>query len=143
MKVEATGTVHEVSAILTVLPEDGATTIAMHSRNEDAEFLKVYFGQRSSSMAIINMVESWMLFGTDHWFLKPSEWNRIDEPRRQEICRLVNSDQFDISREADISVLDHMRIILIDSARENVNAGIDKDHFTDLIAHESSKLATA
>jgi len=71
-----------VRTILNVLPSLQrtlvvATTLAAHER-----YLHTYMRQMLHQMnGPLIMVETWMVRGTDHWFMTPSEWEAISENR--------------------------------------------------------------
>ena len=63
-----------------------------------------------------------MIHGTDHWFIRPSAWERIPEARRRAIrARLV--EPLSLAERAPFSVLDDARRHIIDFAEAQLEAG--------------------
>ena len=39
----------------------------------------------NSGLQLINKVESWMIFNSDHWFINPTVWKKINKSDQEEI----------------------------------------------------------
>ena len=72
------GVIHNVRAVLTVVPTPPSTFIAIATLIRHEPMLDVYVSTRfADPLTLIATVESWMLHGTDHWFLDPEVWSSI------------------------------------------------------------------
>jgi hypothetical protein len=58
---------------------------------------------------ILIMVETWMVRGTDHWFMRPSDWEGIPADRRAMILRDMLDESVSIGEAYPGSVLDSVR----------------------------------
>jgi hypothetical protein len=61
-----------------------------------------------SSLALLEMLESWMIHGSDHWFMTPSAWTAIPEARQRTICDRILEPLL-LADRAPFSVLDGPR----------------------------------
>ncbi len=99
-----------VRTIINVLPSPQqtlivATTLAIHKR-----YLQTYMNQMLDQMnGALIMVETWMVRGTDHWFMIPSEWEYIPESRQAKILADMLDESFSIGEAYQTSVLDSVR----------------------------------
>lgn len=55
------------------------------------------------------MVETWMVRGTDHWFMTPSEWENIPESRQAKVLADMLDESYSIGEAYQTSVLDSVR----------------------------------
>ena len=63
----------------------------------------------SSPITILNFIESIMLHGTDHWYIKPSVWNKLDGYRKKELLLAIQSSDNSIFDESEYSLFDDIR----------------------------------
>lgn len=76
----------DVTAILNVLPYLDKTYIVIVTSVRHIAYLKWYSDNHlSNGLDVINAIESWMVYGTDHWFIQPSVWNKLPKVIKQEI----------------------------------------------------------
>ena len=69
---------------LAIIPETGKTQIIFGAAIEHKEAVWLQFKDQSSP-AILEMLESWMIYGGDHWFITPSAWSAVPPNRRRAI----------------------------------------------------------
>lgn len=86
--------VHSVRALLLVLPQDNETIVSISVLQRDKDYLARYLCEFSGLLGHLCMIESWMIHGTDHWFISPSVWTSIRPDKRQAIL----DDILDVSR---------------------------------------------
>jgi hypothetical protein len=85
--------VRNVRALLLVLPQGDETIVSISVLPGDRECLALYLSNFEGSLGHLCMVESWMMHGTDHWFISPSVWAAIRQDKR----RLILDDILDVS----------------------------------------------
>ena len=101
---------HSVRTILNVLPSPKqtvivATTLAIHQ-----EYLNAYMTHMLDRMnGPLVMVETWMVRGTDHWFMTPSEWENVPQSRRARILADMLDESVAVGEAYPVSVLDSVR----------------------------------
>jgi len=124
-----------------VWPKDGSTDLLIMCTDRDDRHLDEYVKLFTTSpLGVIAMVESWMVHGTDHWFLRPSTWTQLPPARRSQIL----NDILDETRNAG-SEYQHS---IFDSIRQQVVAQLEKADpppkgLNDYLIHERAKLALA
>jgi hypothetical protein len=99
-----------VRTILNVLPSPQktlivATTSAVHKR-----YLETYMHRMLDQMnGALIMVETWMVRGTDHWFMTPSEWENIPKSRQRKILGDMLDESHSIGESYQTSIFDSVR----------------------------------
>src|SRR5439155_18743451 len=84
--VQAPSVKENIYAILNVWPMPTKTTItlAVPKISDDAANLYINTYARKF-LGLVTMIETWMINGTDHWFIRPSAWKTIPDARQQQI----------------------------------------------------------
>ena len=103
-----------VQAILNVIPtqEESIISISVEDKYNDA--LKSYaalFLCRANGP--LTMVETWMVNGTDHWFITPSEWETLSQRRRERILEDMLTNKYSIGQPYPRSILDSVRLSML------------------------------
>lgn len=75
--IESNGRIHNVRALLLVIPQLTETIVSISVLQKDRAHLEIYLRKFGTSLGLLCMVESWMLHGTDHWFISPGTWKSI------------------------------------------------------------------
>lgn len=121
------GTKVSANIFLCVLPGSNESEVILASQNSDSTLLQHYVGNfLNGRLDLLRAIESWMLNQTDHWFIKPSEWNKLPKNRQSEILNLIANDHTSLGHECSISVLDSTRLKIIqlfESSEEFKNSG--------------------
>jgi hypothetical protein len=105
---------------LAILPEQGRTKILLGAAAEHGEAIKLHFAD-TSSPSILEKLESWMLHGSDHWFITPSAWEAIPIVRQRAICNRILELR---------SLADGVPFSILDDARNQVVRFIEADLIT-------------
>lgn len=109
-KAENSEQIQEVVAILNVWPTETDTSLLMVVREQDQAAAETYFARFSQpEFNSVSMVESWMVHGSDHWFMRPSAWNVIPEVRQRKILHDMLDTTFNIGNEYRGSLFDDIR----------------------------------
>lgn len=129
-----------VQAVLAVIPAKASTLVAIAVAGEQKEHLALYKQlMMGGGFQLINMIESWMIHGTDHWFLDPAVWNELQPPIREQILDDIMDDQPGIGTPYGRTIFNRLKresMLLLDSdgnvsaeERERIRASIPS--FTD------------
>jgi len=86
--------IKDIDTILNVLPYPNKTFIVAAVLSKNKSELDFYIDRFSNSLEAVNMVESWMIHGSDHWFIKPSVWDKIQRQFKNEMI----NDIYDFSK---------------------------------------------
>lgn len=110
--------IRTIDLILNVLPYEGKTYILAGSfrkhKNKIESYLKPYLG---SPFNLIKLVETWMLYGSDHWFLRPSVWNELEHPIQQAIYEEIYNSDKNILATPRLMIFRQTRLDLIEMYR--------------------------
>ncbi|MDP2856812.1 MAG: hypothetical protein Q8P50_02420 [Bacillota bacterium] len=102
--------------ILNVLPFEDRTYILAAANPRHRELFDQYMDSRTQSgLVLLGMIESWMVHGSDHWFIKPSVWDSIDSARKTKILGDILDADRHIAQEYELSILDNLRQYILDS----------------------------
>ncbi|MHA8018666.1 hypothetical protein ACX94F_01240 [Stenotrophomonas hibiscicola] len=115
---------HLVTALLSVIPQPKSTLIFMCAEAAQETYLQEYLKYWSThSIKLLSMIESWMIFGTDQWYLRPSIWNTLPTSRQESILRLIWNPRRNIAEECPLSVFDALRKEILSRAERRADAG--------------------
>ena len=106
-----------VTVIVNVLPFEKETKIMMGGRKKDEMYIYSYLSRVKNTVDLINMIEGWMNFSTDHWFIKPSVWNSIGEKRKKRILKDMSSDS--VKFESENSIFDEIRKSIVEDIKNS------------------------
>lgn len=96
--------------IMNVFPQDGATLIILATDRNSKAFLERYISHYSqSALMALDLIESWMVHVTDHWFVKPSIWETLSEKRREKILSDILDIRFGVLDTYGLSIFDDIR----------------------------------
>jgi hypothetical protein len=110
---EAGSNGNNIQAILNVLPTKDGTAIFICVPNAHKEDLMVYIssfrGKHGDREGVLRMIESWMLHGSDHWFLSPSAWLGLSGDQRETALKAIMDTSHNIGAEPEAGLLDGAR----------------------------------
>lgn len=88
-------------------------------------------------------MESWIVNGSDHWFMRPSAWDSIPPARQRKILDLIMRDDDNIGSFLALSIFDDARRQIITWISEGLEEADPKTRrrFSKMIAKEAAKLA--
>jgi hypothetical protein len=118
--------------LLAIIPEAGQAKIMYGTADMHMRALQSCFSDQSSP-AVIEMLESWMCHGSDHWFMTPSEWRVISESRKQATLDLILNSELSIADPVEFSILDTARKRIIGFIEESLAAGTVPDHDVSMV----------
>lgn len=121
----------DFNIIINVLPSENKTYIVLATKEENEDELEIYLSKYNNNISIINMIETWMIYHSDHWFIKPSVWENIKEDKQNKILQ----DIFDVDKEVKV---EYEYTIFNDLKRKIVNNYIEANK-KDLVENELDK----
>lgn len=136
---DSNGNTCKVIAVLGIYPdsEDESTTIIVHGSSKDTKFIHWYVGQQGNSFDVLNMLEQFMIRGTDHWFLSPQAWSVKSPAERKSILAEIQDAARGLGHELNFSVFDELRREMISAWEESGNLGATE---LSVLERESAKL---
>lgn len=103
----------ETVALLTVLPSPNGTDIciAVPEGHNDAlaYYIHQFLGDDMDRDGVLSMIESWMMHGSDHWFMSPELWAMLEGGTRQAVLAAVMDTGWSILAQAAVPLLDSSR----------------------------------
>ena len=101
----------EIDIILNILPYESKTYIVVSTFIKNKRFVEqiIDLDRLNNPIEIFNMLESWMIYGSDHWFLTPSVWNQIKSEYQEKIISEIWNLTKDITHECEYSIFNSYR----------------------------------
>jgi hypothetical protein len=131
---------HRALCLLGIFPQGkiALTFVAAVRRHSDAVALCTK--RMLSGFGSLHAMESWMVYGSDHWFIRPSAWEAIPESRRSLILKAIENVEYNIADTPPFSILDEARRRLIDCVRDHIDEADDRAAALKQLAVEEDKL---
>jgi hypothetical protein len=129
-----------ILVILNVIPEPGNTYIIGYVPPADREFLTLYMEAIDGLLPGLNTIESAMLHSTDHWYLRPSIWDRLPEKRKNQILSEVELKDGNAFQSTTHSIFDEVRSELLDRLEARNPEGPPTEVKMNVLAFERQKL---
>jgi len=108
--------VHRVRVLLTVVPGENRTMVSIAGMPADRRHLATYQAARfKNGLTLLSAIESWMIHGTDNWYLAPSVWDAITPQEQNAILHDILDESRSLSNVYDRNVFKVLRQQLIDS----------------------------
>lgn len=127
---------------IAILPEEVGTNILLATMDEHSKAASLYLSDYTST-ATIARLESWMVYGSDHWFIRPSSWEAMSDTRKTALCEAI-LELRSLSEEVPFSILDNARNKIITEIKRALKTSeIDQKYHQqarDLLVREQSKL---
>jgi hypothetical protein len=107
-----------VIAVLNVLPNENNTVIIISTRNDHSLYVQKYLSELKGPFDIINMIESWMIHGTDHWFIKPEVWKQIRPEFQIRILKDITSYDRNVAHPYDFTIFNSLKRHILENFSE-------------------------
>lgn len=99
---------------LGVLPREIGTQIIVATNGDNRTLLEHYVKNHlDSRLGMLSAVEAWMIYQTDHWFIRPSVWNNLPKEKRDSLLMLLYTDHSTLGVECPFSIFDELRSTMI------------------------------
>ncbi len=103
------GRIKNIPCILNILPYQGETYILIVSTRGYEDYIRRYVDDfLNSPEDIIKLIESWMIYGSDHWFISPSTWNKINTNNQDLMLKCMNDLTKNIGYECTFSIFNDL-----------------------------------
>lgn len=109
--------------IINIVPTKDNTVLLILSEDKYIQYVIAYIqNYTKNAILTIEMIESWMIHGTDHWFIKPSIWYTLSENKRKVILNDILSIEKNIGVPYRHSIFDALRSELLNNiSKENID----------------------
>ena len=104
-----------IFVVLGVYPSTNNTTIVIYGKSADTPYFHWYMKQLTNSFDILNMIEQWMIRGTDHWFLNRQVWALKSKKNQRNILKEILDGSKGITHQLEFSIFDEIRKSMIET----------------------------
>jgi len=112
-KVNDNGKEKNIIVFINVLPQKINTTINICGLNKDEDYIKLYLNSAlTDGISFLTMIETWMVRGTDHWFIKPSIWQKISRKSQKTILQDFRDLSYNIGTPYLITIFQDLKAML-------------------------------
>ncbi len=133
--------VKNIEAILNVLPLESKTYIFIATLKKFTKELDAYMSQFVNPLQIVSLIENWMIHGSDHWFIKPSTWEKIDENYQNKILETIMDDKYNIGHKFGLTIFNDLKMESIKLMEDNYEQLNEK--LIELLNKEKQKITFA
>ncbi len=104
----------KLSIVMGLMPSGNRSLFFVAGRKDDHQEIENYFSYwKKNPFSMLALAETWMLNGTDQWYITPSVWRAIPEMRKKELLNIIMSYDQNIGDDLGISIFDEIRIKLL------------------------------
>jgi hypothetical protein len=125
-----------IDIIMNILPFKDNTYIFFSTLKKHTEALKLFMSQFENPLKMMCVIESCMIHGSDHWFIKPSIWDKIKPDLQQKILDSINDNKYCIADDFEMTILNDLKQVYFDLADKQTEIPSD---VAQLIATEKKK----
>ncbi|MFI8667463.1 hypothetical protein ACIGGE_13615 [Qipengyuania sp. NPDC077410] len=122
-----------------VIPQNGRTVVYLSSLSNHRQFLIGWYNKFKFGLSGLNLIEQWMVHGTDHWYLPPSLWASLTQTRQTEIEQLIQSEEFAVDVDPAPSIFDNLRLLMLRELEGQQNTE-NRSRVDQIVAEERAKL---
>lgn len=135
-------TVHHIPCVVGVIPQEGATLLLIGTIRRHRAFLKAWQKRIDNILGMLNLVEGWMVHGTDHWFIRPSVWEALPSSRKRQILDGLGSTDGAPGISDTPSIFDDLRLMALQALEPQLRdlPAASQDKVAIQLAAESAKL---
>lgn len=109
--------------LMGLLPHVGGSLVFIVGTAEDQGDLTSYEERwMQNALEFLSMIESWMINGTDQWYLQPSVWDKLGAQRQALILEEIDACLRNVYEESEQAIFDDVR--------QNLLAAFKADHGT-------------
>jgi hypothetical protein len=101
--------IKNIEVIFNILPHNNKTYLVICSLKKYTKELRMYIDQFKNPLQVLSFIERLMIHGSDHWFIKPSVWNKIDDERKNQIVMDIHDSSKNIGHDYAYSIFDDLR----------------------------------
>lgn len=130
-----------VNLLINVIPCSDHSILILSGHIDNKGCIKLYTSEWAENpMSVLSMIESWMVNGTDQWYIKPSVWNALPDERKEAILSAMFECEQNIGEEYGLSIFDEARNSLLLMLKTNFEPTQDKTYL-DFVESQKKKMA--
>ena len=129
-----------VNLIMNVVPSSGHSLFIFCGDILNKEFIEQYISNWCVNVfTLLSMVESWMVNGTDQWYITPSVWEEFSDRRKKIILNAIYECKQNIGQEYEFSIFDTIRKNMLTMLKEKEELTQD-DKYWHLVKAQKTKM---
>lgn len=138
-------TVHHIPCVVGVIPQEGSTMLLIGTTRKHQAFLNAWQKRIDNILGMLNLVEGWMVHGTDHWFIRPSVWGALPSSRKRQILDGLKSTDGAPGISDSPSIFDDLRLMALAALEPQLAAlsATSRPAVASHLAAERAKLTSA
>lgn len=130
--------------VFNCLPFEKSTTLIVATKKRFKRFIKLLVPQINNPLKVLSFVESTLVNGAEHLFIKPSVCDKIDEPKKQQILQdMFFKEEWVIDTYYKYSIFDDIRKKLIRDTEKLIKYGKGNKELVDCLEIEKQKLTSS
>jgi hypothetical protein len=129
-----------VDLIMNVIPSYGYSLLIFCGDILNKDFIEQYISKWCVNVfTLLSMVESWMVNGTDQWYITPSVWVEISNRRKKSILNAIYKCKQNIGQEYGLSIFDSIRKNMLTMLKEKEEPTQD-DKYWNFVKAQKAKM---
>lgn len=126
--------------VLSILPSDDETVICFTTNIKNKEYFASIFANYQDLLSLLSFLESWMIYGSDYWFINPGYWNDMKKEKQERILNdLLHTDCLP-TLELEYSIFDDIRKELLEAIEYCEDVKENREVIELLVFKEREKL---
>lgn len=117
-----------ISVLMGVFPSGDRSIIFITGKSAERVHIENYASRWTSDpFRLIAMIETWMVNGTDQWYVTPSVWERLSGTRKEAILTAIMECDQNIDFEYKYSIFDDLRNAMlsrVESGQFSINGSV-------------------
>lgn len=98
---------------LSIFPNRGRTFCCFSLPKINNDNFKKILDKYKNDLEFLAFVESWMIYGTDFWYINPLEWESYSDEKKEKILIAIRNTERFPSEELDFTIFDALRKKLV------------------------------
>ncbi|WP_454727198.1 MULTISPECIES: hypothetical protein [Cupriavidus] len=94
---------------LSIFPQLESTFCLFSLNKNSEERFKKILDRYNNDFEFLNFIESWMIYGTDFWYINPTEWNQYSEEKKTKILAEIQSIDHFPDEDLGFTIFDSLR----------------------------------
>lgn len=123
-----------------VVPQTDGSVIFIATLNNHRQFMNGWAKRLQSGLPMLDLVEGWMVHGSDHWFITPSVWETLGDKRKERILAELQSLEGVPTADPAEPIFDDLRRKFVDALRAQAADGDTSDALARFLAIQEEKV---
>lgn len=100
------------SVVLSILPSDDSTALCFSIPTKNKDNFLYILCQYDDMVSLLSFIESWIIYGSDYWFIEPKYWDAMSHQKQQKILDDLLIKEYFPTNELQYSIFDDVSQLL-------------------------------